>query len=372
MLSCPACGREFEGGPDEPWRCSCGSYLEFTKGSSPDAGPPAFSELDSRLGLWAFDGFVPVPKRVSLGEGFTPLVDAPGWDAAVKLEYCSPTGSFKDRGAATTLSRAVELGVDRVVEDSSGNAGLAIATYAAHAGIDAEVYVPTDVAPGKRRAIEETGAQVIDVAGSREDVARECVERVERGDAWYASHVWNPAFIAGTATFALELCAQRDWTAPDAVVLPVGHGTLYVGAFRGFLALDRADWIDRVPRLLGAQAAGYAPIVGALRGDDAGATASEDGDANALADGIRIREPVRRADVLHAAETSGGEFVAVDEADTLAALDRLRRGGFGIEPTSAVAPAALLQFRERGVVGPDDDVVVALTGRNGETGNTSR
>lgn len=353
-LGCPSCGRTYSAGPDEPWRCACGSPLEFTDQPQPAGDPPAFADLDTRRGLWAFEGFLPVAPEVTLGEGFTPLVEAPDWDAAFKLEYVFPTGSFKDRGATTTLSRAAELGVGHVLEDSSGNAGAAIATYAARAGIDAEIYVPAGVKASKLAAISRSGATPVRIEGSREAVTEACIEAVENGNGWYASHVWNPAFLAGTQTVAFEIAAQRDWEAPDAVVLPLGHGTLFLGAYRGFRALCEAGWIDRMPRLLGAQAAGYAPIARATGGDRAG--------ENDLADGIRIRDPVRRDEILEAIADTDGDAIVIGERATERELDRLHRGGLYVEPTAAVGPAALREYRDRGVLGADAEVVVPLTG----------
>jgi len=378
MLVCEVCGREYPDATDgdsdtatHVWRCDCGHALDFADTPLPESDTPP-ATLDRDRGLWAFESFLPVDRRVTLGEGWTPLVDAPDWDCAFKLESLFPTGSFKDRGATTTLSRAVELGVDRVVEDSSGNAGLAVATYAARAGIDAEIYVPADAKPGKLRAIERTGADVVRVEGSRGDVTDACIEAVESGgetdagnagdgeQAWYASHAWNPAFFAGTATFAMELAAQRAWTVPDAVVTPLGHGTLLLGAYRGFRALEAAGWIDEIPRLLGAQATGAAPIADAFGGDAVGS--AEAAEPNEAADGIQIRDPARGDQVRAALRETGGGAVAVGPAATEREHDRLARAGFHVEPTCATATAALDGFRERGVVDPDDDVVVALTG----------
>ncbi|MFD1597769.1 pyridoxal-phosphate dependent enzyme [Halobellus rarus] len=371
-LACSACEKTYD---EWTWRCDCGAPLDFASSPVEKDGFPAAlpaSWADTRAGLWSFRDFLPVAPHVTLGEGLTPLVDAPDRDASFKLEYVFPTGSFKDRGAAVTLSVAAELGVDRVVEDSSGNAGAAIATYAARAGIDAEIYVPTSVKPGKRRAIERTGATVVPIEGSREDVTAACVAAVEQrstspraevregpvesGAAWYASHAWNPAFFSGTATFAYEVCAQRDWTAPDAVVTPLGHGTLFLGAYRGFHDLYDAGWIESMPRLLGAQAAGYAPIAAELHGE---ATAAG---SNDVADGIQIREPVRKAQILAAIDATDGDAIALSADQVDRELDALHREGFYVEPTCAVAPAALDVYRERGVVGRDDDVVVPLTG----------
>ncbi|QPV64941.1 pyridoxal-phosphate dependent enzyme [Halosimplex litoreum] len=360
MLTCGDCGRTYADDADAPWRCDCGHPLDYDTRPLPEADhPPA--HLDRDRGLWAFEPFLDTERAVTLGEGWTPLVDAPEWDTRFKLESIFPTGSFKDRGAALTVSRAAELGVDRVLEDSSGNAGLAIATYAARAGIDAEIYVPADAKPGKLRAIERTGADVVRVEGSRGDVTDACVEAVEGGaggaGGWYASHAWNPAFFRGTATFAFELAAQRDWTVPDAVVTPLGHGTLFLGAYRGFRALRDAGWTDSIPRLLGAQATGAAPVADAL-GDDSTA----DRPANDGADGIQIREPARFGQILDAIEATDGDALAVGPDATEREHDRLARAGFHVEPTCATATAALAEYRDQGVVAPEDDVAVALTG----------
>jgi len=349
-LRCPACDSNYS----DRWQCECSHPLTFTTHPRPDDGPPAAGALDRDRGLWAFEAFLPVERRVTLGEGWTPLVAAEDWRATFKLEYVSPTGSFKDRGAATTVSRALGCGVDRVLEDSSGNAGAAIATYAARADIPATVYVPADVKAGKVRAIDRAGADIERIDGTRAAVAEACIAAVERGDGWYASHAWNPAFLAGTATFAYEVAAQRGWSVPDAVVLPLGHGTLFLGAYRGFRALSEAGWTDRVPRLLGAQAAGYAPIAERYHGDTAG--------DNEIADGVHIREPVRADDIHGAIEETDGDAIAVDRTATERALDALHEAGFYVEPTCALALAALGEYREHGVLSPDADVVVPLTG----------
>ena len=365
-LVCGSCGRGYAAGPDEPWRCACGHALDFAERPIPDGPAPDPSTLDRNAGLWAFSGLLPVERRVTLGEGFTPMVDAPEWDATFKLEYLFPSGSFKDRGATTTLSRAAALGVERVVEDSSGNAGAAIAQYAARAGVDAEIYVPADAKASKLKAIEAAGATPVRVEGSRADVTDACLERVREGDAWYASHAWNPAFFAGTMTFAFEVAAARGWRAPDAVVAPLGHGTLFLGAYRGFELLRGAGWIDDVPRMLGVQAAGHAPIAADLHGEaestDTGATEPRSARVNDVADGIRIDAPAREEQIRAAIEETDGDAVAVGAEAVREALDRLHRGGFYVEPTSAAAPAGLEAYRELGVLDGDEDVVVPLTG----------
>ncbi|ELZ37043.1 threonine synthase [Halorubrum tebenquichense] len=388
-LRCPDCGETYR----DRWRCRCGSPLSFADAPGPEGSAPDPASFDARDGLWAFDDLLAVgddpADRVTLGEGMTPLVDADEgrdpardggshadpWNASFKLEYVFPTGSFKDRGATATLTRARELGVERVVEDSSGNAGAAIATYAARSGIEAEIYVPADAKSSKLRAIRRAGAEAVRIEGSRQDVTDACVRAVEEGsdaddggtetapddgsDAWYASHAWNPAFFEGTATAAYEIALQRGWDAPDAVVTPLGHGTLFLGVHRGFRRLERAGWIDAVPRLYGAQAAGVAPVVESIHGSEA---AHPDGAVNEAADGIQIAEPVRGAEIRAAIDATGGDALAVTEAAATRELDRLHAAGFYTEPTCAVAPAALRTLRERGEIGPGEDVVVPLTG----------
>jgi threonine synthase len=356
MYHCRACDRTHEEDADAPWRCTCGHPLDFDRTPLPESDTP--TALDRDRGLWAFEAFLPVEREVTLGEGWTPLVDAPAFDCTVKLEYCFPTGSFKDRGATTTLSHASALGVDRVVEDSSGNAGVAIATYAARAGIDAEIYVPADAKPGKIRPIERAGATVERVEGDRRAVTEACIAAVENGESWYASHAYQPSFFAGTATVAFEIAAQRNWEVPDAVVTPLGHGTLFLGAYRGFRALKDAGWTDTIPRLYGVQAAGIAPVVESLPRDGTPATTA----VNTAADGIQIQEPARQAQLVHAIEATGGDAIAVDEAATTTAFDRLHSNGFYTEPTCAVAPAGLEVLRDRGEIGGAEDVVVPLTG----------
>ena len=380
-LTCPDCGAVYAAGPDEPWRCGCGHALEFTERPHPQGNPLPLHNLDTSEGLWTFFEFLPIEQHVTFYEGFTPLVDAPDWDAEFKLEYVFPTGSFKDRGATTTLSRAVELGVEKVIEDSSGNAGASIATYAARAGLAADIYVPADINQSKLMAIQRADARPVRIEGTREDVTAACLEAVE-GDAsdtegeaderdapyqtgagWYASHAWNPAFYAGTMTFAFEVAAQQGWTVPDAVVLPIGHGTLFLGAYRGFSLLNEAGIVDGMPRLLGAQAAGYAPIVTALGGEATG----EDGERTTIADGIQVTEPARGSEILAAIEATDGDAIALGSDLIESALDRLHRSGFYVEPTCAVAPAALERYRETDVLDDADDVVVPLTGSGFKT-----
>lgn len=355
-LWCPACDRRHPPAPEEPWQCPEGHPLEYPDQSAPPGDPPTLTAADRRRGVWSFERMLPTGPKPTLGEGWTPLIDDESAGVSYKLEYVSPTRSFKDRGAAVTIARAIGLDVDRVLEDSSGNAGAAIATYAARAGIPARIYVPASSSPKKQARIERTGAEVVVVDGPRAVATKACQSAVEAGEGWYASHAYQPAFYAGTATFAYELAAQLGWSAPENVVLPVGHGTLFLGAARGFERLASAGWIESVPRLLAVQARGMAPLVEAVH--DA---ASADG-SNTLADGVQIEAPARFDELRSAVDRFDGDAVAVGEARTERTLDRLQRSGFPVEPTAALAPAGLELYRERGIVDAGEDVVVPLTG----------
>lgn len=340
---CPRCGRRFEAAADEPHRCPCGGPLELDW--SPTA--PALDRPVS--GLWDLAAALPPGPTVHLGAGGTPAVRAAAFDASFKLETCNPTGSFKDRGAATTLSRAAALGVESVREDSSGNAGRAIAAYAARAGLDARVFVPADAPSGTLAAIRATGAVVESVAGDREAVTAACVAD---GRGWYASHAWRPAFYAGTATLAYELVAERGGTAPDAVVLPVGHGTLLLGLHRGFRALERAGRLPSSPALYAVQLADGGSLL-------TGSSPSVD-----VATGIHVPRPARADALRGAIERTGGDVVGVEADAVRDCRDRLARAGFDVGSTAAAGVRGRESLRETGTLDATADVVVPLTGRS--------
>ncbi|MBN1936122.1 MAG: threonine synthase [Anaerolineae bacterium] len=339
-LLCVSCAAVFP--LDDPrWRCRCGGLLDivFAPRFPLDViacRPPT---------MWRYREAIPLPadaRIVSLDEGFTPLLplDFEGRVVWVKQDQLFSTGSYKDRGASVLISQARALGIERVVEDSSGNAGCAIAAYCARAGIACEIYVLASTSPAKMAQIEAYGARLIKVPGSREDTARAVLAAAET--TYYASHSWNPFFFHGTKTWAYEVCEQLGWRAPDAVILPVGNGTLLLGAFIGFRDLLRAGVIDRLPRLVGVQAQACAPLHKAF---------NENSGKNlhiarqpTVAEGIAIADPVRGPQIVRAVRESGGWFIAVDEAEIQAALHAMWRRGFYIEPTAAAAMAGVSQY----------------------------
>ena len=175
-----------------------------------------------------------------------------------KLEWFAPTGSFKDRGASVMVSALRQLGVDRILEDSSGNGGAAIAAYAALAEMKAKVLVPASTQPAKTVQARMYGAEVELVAGSRQDTADEAVRQAEH--MFYASHNWQAFFLQGTKTLAYELWEDLGFRAPDNVIIPTGAGSNVLGCDIGFSELLRRGEIDRLPRLFAAQPENCAPL----------------------------------------------------------------------------------------------------------------
>jgi threonine synthase len=294
------------------WRCRrCGGPFSFT---TLNVAPPASL------------------ARVTMGEGNTSLatVRVGGREVLAKLEFEAPTGSFKDRGAAVLIAAALDVGATRVVADSSGNAGTAIAAYAARAELPCEVFVSAAMASSK---IARINAEIVTVKGTREDVAAAAVARVEETGAFYASHVWNPWFFEGTKHYVLELTAQLGDRLPGALVLPAGNGTLVLGAWRAFQELGTSTPIIAV------QAERCAPVAEAFaaRQENVGAVV----DQGTIATGIAIADPVRGDEVLAAVRATDGWFVTVTDDEILAAASELAGEGFMVEPTAAVPAAAL-------------------------------
>jgi len=360
-LLCAACR---QAAPPETlrWRCPCGGLYDLV-------APAAFPRdaIRSRpQSLWRYREALPLPpacEPVSLGEPVTPLLPWPAVPGChLKLEFLLPTGSFKDRGACVMLSHMQAAGVRAAVEDSSGNAAAAVAAYSARAGIGCRIFVPASTSAGKLTQIAAYGADVALIPGTREDVA--AAARREAGQSYYASHVFNPYFFHGTKTFAFEVWEQLGFRAPDRLVLPVGHGTLYLGAYLGFRDLLTAGEIPRLPRLIGVQAEPCAPLAAAWRGEPAPAPGST------VAEGIRIAAPDRAGAILQACRESGGDLLTVSEAEIVSTLFQLARAGLYVEPTAAVAPAGALKLAASGQLPAGESTVIPLTGSGLKAGST--
>jgi len=328
------------------------------------SGTPAFAQTkidDHDFSLWRYRECLGVANPISLGEGLTPLVPAEdlGGQAWYKLEFLSPTGSFKDRGICAMVSFLKSIGIGDVVEDSSGNAAASLSAYSARAGIRAKIFVPAYTSPAKLRQIELYGAELIPVEGARIDATR-AAEAAARTGTYYASHYWNPFAVEGLKTFAYEVAEQLNWRCPNNVVVPCGHGTLLLGAYYGFRALMQSGAISRMPRLFAVQAAACAPIVEAF--DDGQREASPVAPGETVAEGIRITEPVRSREILAALGETHGRAVSVDEETIQQTHRQLANSGLFVELTSAVAAAGARRLVSEGVIGPDECTVTALSG----------
>jgi len=356
---CPTCRAEEDLSPDK-WRCACGGAWEPEEQEAFDAGLIAGQDHS----LWRYSSLLGLAwdePVVRLGAGVTPLLSAvaAGRDILVKLEYLAPTGSFKDRGTAVMMNELIQQGVSRVVEDSSGNAGASVAAYAARAGMEAHVFVPAYASPDKRAQIGVYGAQIEAVPGSREEAKREAIQTAAKEGVAYASHAYHPCFLLGQETVAWELWEQLDGKAPDWYVVPVGQGVHLLGMWLGFRRLRRAGLVDRIPRLVGVQAALLAPVCEAFEAgleDVRGLELT----SPTLAEGLAIPKPIRGQRVLEAIRSSGGSCVSVSEEQISAARRQAARQGFYVEPTSATALAAVELVNE--MAGPEDVIVVPLTG----------
>ena len=353
-LCCAGCGSAYPL-DDRRWKCDCGHFLDIRFRPSFDRE----AIRNRKPTLWRYREALPIGDDrsiVSFDEGFTPLVSLVlgRRELLLKLEQLFPTGSYKDRGASVLLSKAREMGIREIVEDSSGNAGCAVAAYAARAGIPCEILVPESASPGKLAQIAMYGAKLRTVPGSREATADAALRAA--ATVYYASHSWNPFFLQGTKTFAYEVWEQLGFRAPESLLIPTGNGTLLIGAYLGFRDLAECGLIPAVPRLVAVQAAECAPLLRMFReglGEvppiDAGET---------IAEGVAIARPIRGKQIVEIVRETGGEIVAVTDEDVEKSLLILGKEGLYVEPTGALGVAAFLRHGHLG----DGTTVAPLTG----------
>jgi threonine synthase len=319
--------------------------------------------IDTRKrSLWRYAAALPVAVSdpITMGEGLTPLVSRRwrGVPALFKLEWFSPTGSFKDRGASVMVSILRSQGVTRLMEDSSGNGGAAIAAYAAAGGIMAKILVPASTAQDKTVQMSAYGAKIELIPGTRQD-ASDAAER-QAATIFYAGHNWQPFFLQGTKTLAYELWEDLKFKAPDNVIIPTGAGSNVVGCDIGFGELLRRGEIASLPRLFAAQPENCAPLHASfVAGSDDYSPVEV---RPTIAEGASIAKPVRAREVLAAVRLSSGATVAVSEVEIERALIELSGIGLYVEPTSAIAGAAFTKLLESGVIQPTETTVLVLTG----------
>ena len=312
--------------------------------------------------MWRYRAAFPLEilEPVSLSEGCTPLISSKfrGWPGLFKLEWFSPTGSFKDRGAALMMSLLKQQQVTEVVEDSSGNGGAAIAAYGAAAGIKVNIVAPLNTSPSKVAQIRAYGASVHLVPGSREETERVAVEMAQ--NMFYASHNWHPFFLQGTKTLGYELWEDLGFNSPDNIIIPTGAGSNILGCDIAFKELFTKKQISKLPRLFAAQPENCCPIVSALEAESSNPVTSIF--EPTIAEGTAIKKPVRMKQVIMALKRSMGGAVAINERAIKEATLELAEQGLFVEPTSALAAAAFEKLVLKGTINPHEKTVIVLTG----------
>jgi threonine synthase len=368
-------------GPRDPRQvhhlCSCGAPLLARY----DLTAARRWSRDSLAGreptMWRYRELMPliearsgVEPPVSLGEGWTPLVHARRLGAAlglgrlyVKDESPNPTNSFKARGLSAAVTRAFYLGVKVLSVPTAGNAGNAMAAYAARAGLEAKVFMPRDVKAPFIRECELYGADVTLVDGLITDAGRVAAER-GKAHGWYdVSTLKEPYRIEGKKTMGYEIAEQLGWELPDWIFYPTGGGTGMVGMWKAFAELSALGWIDPVrrPQMVTVQAAGCAPIVRAFAAGTEKAAPWEN--AHTIADGLRVPRAIGDFLVLRALRESGGAAVAVGDAEMVAGMKDLGRlEGISAAPEGGAALHALRVLVSEGRIKAQDRVVLFNTG----------
>lgn len=369
-LECSRCAKQFEA--DRVYNlCECGSPLLVRY--KLDAATMTRSAVAARAkNLWRYREVLPVRDEagiVSLGEGFTPLLHARrlGQQLGVpalylKDEGLNPTGSFKARGQAVALTMARELGVRKVAVPSAGNAGGAMAAYAARAGFEALVYMPEGTPVMNRLECAILGAEVVLVPGSIKDCGRALAERI-RSEGWFdVSTLKEPYRVEGKKTMAYEVIEQFDGRVPNAMIYPTGGGTGLVGMWKAFAEMEQLGWTDgRRPRMFAVQATGCAPMVRAFtQGTE---RAGEWINPQTIASGLRVPSAVGDFLILRALRESNGSAVAVDDDAMLEGVREIAQTeGLVTAPEGGATLAALKQLLADGALSGSETVVLFLTG----------
>jgi threonine synthase len=384
-LACIDCGEAFPPFERVRYTCDrCDALLEVRYADPPtfeDFGDESDGESHGSVGggnwgVWRYAAALPldesVGEGVSLPEGGTPLHEAPRLEEEVgvetlriKHEGMNPTGSFKDRGMTVGVGVARKLGVDRLACASTGNTSAALAAYGARAGMEALVLLPAGkVAAGKVAQASLHGARILEVDGNFDACLDVVQELTERGEAYLLNSL-NPFRLEGQKTIGLEILEEfhADYgRVPDRIVLPVGNAGNTAALYKSFRELVRSGALpaSEVPKLVGVQAEGAAPMVEAV---ESGAEEIRRWEAvETRATAIRIGNPVNAPKALPGIRETGGTAAAVSDAEITRAQRDLAGEGVGVEPASAASVAGLRALREDGTVGAEEEVVCLTTG----------
>lgn len=370
-LECTRCGKEHEAG--RVWNvCDCGGPLGAKYRLNPDEG----RRLKACLGvappaLWRYRVVLPVREKediVSLGEGLTPLLRAVRLgerlgmpNLVLKDESQNPTGSFKARGLAVAVSMARELGIHRLGMASAGNAGGALAAYAARAGVGATVFMPETTPEANRLECALAGARVVTVEGNLADCGRALEEHLKSDGAFNCSTLREPYRLEGKKTMAYELYEQLGGRLPDAVVYPAGGGTGLIGMWRAFGEMQHLGWIgERRPRMYAVQAAGCAPLVRAFAGD--AGRFEEWPEPKTIASGLCVPRALGDFLMLRILRESRGMALAVEDAAMLEGVRELAETeGLLVSPEAGATLAALRYLLHEGFLAGYETTVLFLT-----------
>ena len=371
-LACTKCDQTYEKG--EVWNlCVCGAplFARYDLKAAAINMRPGHLELREKT-LWRYKEVLPVENpdhKLCLGEGMTPLLEAPALGRAlglprtlVKEEGGNPTGSFKARGLALAVSMAKALGATDVCLPSAGNAGSALAAYAARGGMKAHVFVPKDIAEVFLMETLSYGAHVETVDGLITDAGRICAG-LAKEHGWYeCATLKEPYRVEGKKTMGYEIAEQLDWKLPDAILYPTGGGTGIIGMWKAFEEMEAMGFIgSKRPRMYTVQAEGCAPIVKAFQEGKDSAPMWEG--ATTLAHGLRVPKAIGDFLILRALRESHGAAVAVSEEEIIQGVKLIARtGGLFVSPEGGACVTAAMKLKSSGHLSPGDSVVIFNTG----------
>jgi threonine synthase len=370
-LTCVDCGETFDAA-ETTHRCpDCDGILDPEYDY--DEIDLTREELESRPfeSMWRYEELLPFPRSaaVSMDEGATQLVECPNLAEELgvgrilfKDEGQNPTGTFKDRGQTAAITAAAQHGATDVALNSAGNAGQAASAYAARAGLDSHVFLPSRAGFTNKAMVNVHGGDMTIVEGRIGDAGGAYADAMEDHDDWYSVKTFvTPYRHEGKKTMLYEIVEQNDWEVPDAIVYPTGGGVGLVGMHKGAKELRDLGLIDEVPSMYAAQSSGCAPIVEAWEGGEEVHEVWETPDT--ICGGIEIPDPGASPLILDALEESDGGAVATSDEDILdSAIAVAQHEGLEMGATCAAAASGAWELARRGEFGEDDTVVLLNTG----------
>ena len=367
---CVRCGKTYEAAPDLT-TCECGGILDITYDYDYIKSRLTKEVLANRAerSMWRYRELLPIEETTAptpLRVGWSPLYEEPRLAEAlglgrlyVKDDGQNPTASLKDRASAMAVAKAREAGARVIACSSTGNAASSLAGNAAAAGLSTYIFVPSRAPKGKVAQLMTFGATVISVQGSYEETFELSKQAIDKWGWYNRNAAINPYLSEGKKTVALEIMEQLNWEVPDYIAISVGDGCTIAGLWKGLKDLHAIGFIDRLPRLISAQAAGCCPLNRAIESG----MPWEPMEENTLADSIAVGVPRNAEKALMAIRESGGLTVNVTDEEIMAAQQLLGRtcGVFG-EPAGVTGTAGVKKLCEAGKIGRDDTVVSVVTG----------